>query len=426
MSKLMDEKEQAFTAEDLKIIRELANQYMELASLPANTQRVERMKQCNALIPGRPIVWLHEIPWNEMNIENELTITAQHSFARAVEWWLRTSLYRWKYIQADTVLLPYYPIEKAYLNSGIGISVQEQTIVKDQANHIISHKYEDQLDTIEKVEALHTPVLTAQPEQDERKLELARELLGNTMPVKLCGHAVYYAPWDDISRMRGVEPLLIDLWDRPELMHRTIERFSGFAASRFSQMETLGLLDWDVPHIHCTPPYVNDLPSADFDGVHVRKKDIWFRATAQIFGTISPDMHEEFDLDYTKPLMEQFGLGYYGCCEPLDNVIPRLKKIKNLRKVGVSPWANVSRCAEMLGGQYVVARKPNPALVVGTFNEDAVRKETIETVEACLHYGCAYELVLKDISTVSYRPQNLIQWVRVVEEVLNQYYGANS
>ena len=419
-------KSKGFSAEEKATVRELAARYMDLALLPVNGQRIARMKKSNGLTPGRPIVWLHEIPWNEMNIGDELTITSRHSFARAVEDYLRTSLYRWKHIQADTVLLPYYSIKKSFSSSGIGIDVREETIVKDKTNRIISHKYEDQLDTLEKVEALKRPTITAHPERDEINLEMARELLGDTIPVKLLGHGVYYAPWDDISRMRGVEPLLIDLWDRPELMHRTIERFSGFAASRFTQMEALGLLEWNVPDLHCTPPYVDDLPSKEFDGIHSQKKDVWFRGTAQLFGSISPEMHEEFDLAYTQPLMEQFGLGYYGCCEPLDHVIFKLMKFQNLRKVGVPPWANVSRCAEMLGGRYVVARKPNPAFVAGTFNEEAVRNETAETVEACLRYGCAYELVLKDISTVSYRPQNLMQWVRVVNEVLDQYYGAGA
>lgn len=415
--------ESPFAQAEKNTIRELSKAYMQLAALPVNQERMQRMLDNNGLTPGRPIVWLHEIPWNEMNIDDALTLRCEHPFARQIEGWLRTSLYRWQYIQADTVLSPYYAIEKAFINSGIGITVQEHTIIKDQSNNIISHKYEDQLDTPDKVEALRVPVITALPEQDAKNMEMARELLGDTLPVKLIGNAAYYAPWDDISRMRGVEALLIDLWDRPELMHRTIERFSSFAASRFAQMEALGLLEWDIPHLHCTPPYVRELPSPGFDGKHVRIKDMWLRATAQIFSSISPEMHEEFDLAYTKPLMEKFGLGYYGCCEPLDRVIPLLKKIKNLRKVGVPPWANVEGCAEQLGTAYVLARKPNPAHVAGTFNEEAVRQETIQTVEACLRHGCAYELVLKDISTVSYQPQNLIRWVQVVERVLDRYYA---
>ena len=133
-------------------------------------------------------------------------------------------------------------------------------------------------------------------------------------------------------------------------------------------------------------------------------------------------MFKEFELDYMQPLMERFGLCYYGCCEPLDDRLALLKSIPNMRKLGVTPWADIRSSAEQIGKDYVFAFKPNPALVGGTLDEEAIRRETIETVEACLTFGCPYELVLKDISTVSYKPQNLIRWVQIVESVLDMYY----
>jgi hypothetical protein len=93
-----------------------------------------------------------------------------------------------------------------------------------------------------------------------------------------------------------------------------------------------------------------------------------------------------------------------------------------MRKIGVSPWAEVRSSAEQIGGDYVVARKPNPALVAGNFNTEAVEKEITETVEACIANKCPYELVLKDISTVGHKPQNLIAWVNTVSRVLDRYY----
>jgi hypothetical protein len=36
--------------------------------------------------------------------------------------------------------------------------------------------------------------------------------------------------------------------------------------------------------------------------------------------------------------------------------------------------------------------------------------------------GCPYEFVLKDISTVTYKPGNLIEWVKAVEGVIDEYY----
>jgi hypothetical protein len=56
-------------------------------------------------------------------------------------------------------------------------------------------------------------------------------------------------------------------------------------------------------------------------------------------------------------------------------------------------------------------------------NEDALEKEITETIEVCQKNKCPYEFVLKDISTVGYNPQNLINWAKVVMQVIDKYYS---
>lgn len=403
-------------------LRELALRYMDLAQRDENRERVARGRDINDLVPRRPMVWLDEIPWHEMDIDGELVLHCQDEDARAMEWFFLTSLYRWKYIQADMVLPGCYYIQKAYSSSGYDVAVNENTMSLDQRNHIISHHYNDLIQTDAQLDLFHTPKLTAHPELDQRRLDMAREVLDGIMPVKLRGDYIYNAPWDVIPRYRGVEPILIDMIERPDFLHRTIAKFMGFYQSEMEQKEALGLLDFDCASLHCTPPYVSALPAAGYDGEHVRLQDIWFRAMAQMFSSVSPDAHEEFDLQYQLPLAERCGLTYYGCCEPLHDRIHLLKKIPNLRKIGVTPWADLRKSAEQIKGDYVYARKPNPALVSGRTEEAAVKAEIRETIEICLEHGCAYEFVLKDISTVSYRPQNLIDWVRYVNETIDEYY----
>jgi len=99
-----------------------------------------------------------------------------------------------------------------------------------------------------------------------------------------------------------------------------------------------------------------------------------------------------------------------------------LMEIPNMRKIGVSAWANEEKCAERMGGRYVYSRKPNPAFVARDFSEDIIRNETKKTVELCLKYGCPYDITLKDISTVSYKPESLFSWVDTVMKVLDEYY----
>ncbi|MDR1949415.1 MAG: hypothetical protein LBQ38_08485 [Spirochaetaceae bacterium] len=410
--------------QERNILRELAKSCRELAETDENRERINRIKAMHGLKPVRPPVWIDEIPWHEMDIEGRLVPRCESDEGKKIEDHFRKILYRWEYIRADMVVEDVLYIRKTYTDSGIGLTIQEETASGDNRNHIVSHHYRDQLDTEKKVEALKLPVITAHPEADQRKLEELEEIFRGILPVKLRGHEMFYCPWDDITQLRGVENCLLDMMDNPELIHKTIKKFTEISVSRYTQMADLGLLDFNIPSLHCTPPYTDELPAKDYTGGPPRLKDIWFRGMAQIFVSASPAMHEEFDLRYMAPFMEQCGLSYYGCCEPLDKVIPFLKGIKNMRKIGVSPWANVRSCAEQIGGDYVLARKPNPALVSGNVDPGQIKAEISETLEACIENKCPFELVLKDISTVGYKPQNLINWTKTVQEVIDRYYGA--
>jgi len=406
---------------DRALLRELAKEYAEISSHPVNKERYTRGKDANSLRQSRPLVWVQEIPWHEMDIDGALILRCEGENARTMERHFRQTLYRWKYIQAGMYVEDAYYIPKAFEMTGIGIEVEEDIIAADKSNHIVSHHYVDILETEEQVAALLMPTVTAKPEQDKAGVEAAEEVLDGILPVRLRGHGIYHAPWDVINRYRGVEPILIDMIERPEHLHAIRKKFMDMGLSQYTQMEEQGLLDYDLADIHCTPPWADELPASVCSGT-VRLKDVWFRGMAQMFSTVSPAAHKEFDLDYMRPLMDKCGLSYYGCCEPLDNVLDLLAQIPNMRKIGVSPWSDEELCAERLGGKYVYARKPNPAFVAGDFDAETVCKETKKTVELCIKYGCPYEFVLKDISTVSYKPRNLISWVETVEGTIDRYY----
>jgi hypothetical protein len=356
-----------------------------------------------------------------MDIDGELVLKCSSAEGRNMEWFFRETLFRWKYFQVDMVVEDTFYIQKAYTDSGIGITVKEQTKENTRGGHIISHSYEDQLDTEEKVEALLIPRIEAYPETDKKNMEIAQDVLDGILPVALRGSYVYHAPWDQIVRYRGAEVCLYDMADKPELIHKTVEKFTEISIAQMEQREKLGLLDHNIMELHCTPPYCDGIPANDYDGGQVRLKDIWFRAMAQVFSAASPSMLEEFDLEYMKPLMARCAFGYYGCCEPLEKAIPYLKKILNLRKIGVSAWADIRSSAEQIGGAYVFAHKPNPSMVAMAFNKEVIEKEIVETIEACLENKCPYEIVLKDISTVN-NPKNLIDWANTVTNVIDRYY----
>jgi hypothetical protein len=400
-------------------LREWAKKYQEIAASPANAERLRRATDINDLKPRRPIVWLHELPWHEMDINDELKCECETPFAREMEQHFRNELYRWKYIQADMIAENCYTIRKAISYGTMGLDIDENLAAIDEHNSVVSHFYNDQLDTMEKVEALKQPIITHDAALDAAKVAAAEDILSGILPVRTMGMPVYHAPWDRIPRFRGVMPVLMDLADKPELMHATIKKFTEFGLGSMEQMEKLGLLDREITDVHCTPPYSNDMPTPQGQ---TKLENVWFRGMAQIFTEVSPAMLDEFDLAYMKPLMARCGLVYYGCCEALERKIPLLTGIPNLRKLSISPQAHPEKCAEQIMGNYVYAHKPNPAFVAGSFDADIVRREIRRVVETCKAHNCAYEFVLKDVSTIGYKPANLIEWVKTVDAVLDEFY----
>ena len=141
---------------------------------------------------------------------------------------------------------------------------------------------------------------------------------------------------------------------------------------------------------------------------------------AQMFSTVSPDMFEEFEIETSMPLFERFGLVYYGCCDPLDRKMKQVRRIPNLRKVSMSPWADEDRGASEIRSDYVYSRKPSPALLATpSFDEGEVRAHLQRSVDVCRTFGCPLELILKDISTVKYEPRRLWRWAEIAMDVVS-------
>ena len=406
---------------EIGVIRELAKRYMEIAMSDKHVRMRKRFRDSNDLKIVRPPLNIEEIPWHEMNLDHELDCVCADGELRGMEYGLRVALFREKHFRCDNYIEPVWVIGKAMSNTGDGFAIEEERLAVDKNNGIVSHHYQDVLADERALERYHDPVIRAYPEKDRERKAHIEEILDGAMPVEVRGHGIYYSPWDRIAMLRGVEPVLVDIYERPEYLHRIMQLFTRAMTAEMDQMEALGLYDPRAIALHCTPNAVTLPHEPDPD--HYGCRDVWFRTMAQMFSTVSPAMHDEFDIQYSIPLASRCAYTYYGCCEPLDDRIDKLKQYPNLRKVGCSPWANVERCAEQLGGDYVLSRKPNPANVAISTDPDQIRAEISETARLCLKYGCPCDITLKDISTVSYKPGNLILWAETASRVLDEYYG---
>jgi hypothetical protein len=136
---------------------------------------------------------------------------------------------------------------------------------------------------------------------------------------------------------------------------------------------------------------------------------------------VSPAMFGEFIFPYQVPLMEKFGLVCYGCCEGVHARLDYLLRVPHLRRISVSPWADQRKLAERLGRNYIFSRKPNPAQVCVSFNEDAIRADLRETLSIAGHG--VLEIILKDTHTVQHKPERLTRWVEIALEEAQRFAG---
>lgn len=411
-------------AKDRHTLRQLAERYSEIAHLEVQKERIERYYRTNAMESVRPVVLIDEVPWGEIK-DTSLTNVCAPDLGW-IESHLRLALYQWEHFQADRVVPPvFHVVKQAHWLRGFGIQVQDQQIKGNTGAYICSHAYTDQLSTEEDLAKLHPPQIVYDPAATEAAFAVAKEVFAGLLDVEIVGWGgLQSSIWDSISMFRGVDNLLLDLAERPDFMHKTARRFTEIGQAQFKQQEEQGLLDSRHYLLHCTPACSRELPAPDHAG-RFRPKDVWGRCAAQIFAAVSPDMHDEFDLAYNQELFKDCGLLYYGCCEPMDRKIDILRKrFKNLRKISITPWADARRAAEVIGRDYVMSAKPNPAFVATTpFNPEPVKQEIARYCEACRAHGTTVEFVLKDISTIANNPENLTQWAATVSATIDQYYS---
>jgi hypothetical protein len=413
---------------DVAVVRGLAAQVAELAALPVQHERIREWQAINGLRPERPMAMIDEIPWHELVDPSQpdaasLVLASAHPFARDIETNLRRELYRWRHMRVDMVVEPYLDIPKVINRPGWGFQIAESTIEQGAGNDIRSHHYEDQLENPEDVEKFVAREPSLNLEATAQREAWAHELLDGLLDVRMQGltgvdgDTLAFALWDDIEQLRGTEPILLDFMDRPEHLHAIADRFTTVRLEELDMLARAGLIGYGADRTHCTGSQTTELPKPGFDPAHIRPMDTWTVGRSQLFVSVGDATFDEFVPGYYARWYQRFGLGYFGCCDPLHNRIDSVRKIgPNVRKVSISAWAKVAKAAENIGPDFVYSRKPNPAVVaMDDWVPAMVEKEFDDVLEATRANGCPVEFTLKDISTCRTDAKRLWEWCEIAE-----------
>jgi len=409
---------------DREILRRLAAEQAAIARLPAHREKAEMWRRLNDRESVRPMVWINEICWNEMNVADELTLQCDDAWAQGIETDLRRLLYQWRHLPADMVVDEYIACPLVIHSSGFGLQEDVDIVRTSETSEVVSRHFHPLIVNPEDVEKIQMPRVTHDRAETDARFDLMSGIFADILPVCKVGiKGRWFAPWDELVRWWGVEDAMRDLVDRPEMVEAAITRLVDAYLCELDQWEELNLLTRNDDNTRIGSGgygYTSQLPGETLDPSHPHTANLWGCATAQIFGSVSPRMHWEFALKHEMRWLQRWGITYYGCCEPLDVKMGILRRIPNLRKVSTSPWVNVDRAIKEIGGDYVMSRKPSPAvLATDVFNPETAREDLTAFLDKAR--GCHVEIIMKDISTVRNDPQRLWAWEKLAMAVVEHY-----
>ncbi len=408
-----------FTEHDRTILRDLAKRVAEAAADPVMETRRALWVEHNSLRPSRPMILVFpEGGWVELLGDEALACRQPH--ARDVERDLRRRLYTYEHFADDTVCEAQWTVGPVIHSTGWGLEPEwiESSAARGARN------FRPVLNGPSDLKKMHFPELSCDEPAGRRNHEALSELFGDVLEVRRRGvaHASFHLTGRYI-KLRGPMQMLLDMVERPGFVHEALAFFAEGerrAVRRYVEMNLLSLNNDNTYHSSGGNGWTDELPTDGFDPGRVRPQDMWASAEAQELAGVSPEMHEEFALQYERPLLEPFGLTGYGCCEDLTHKLEAVLTIPHIRRISISPWADVDACARRLKGDCIFSWKPNPAMLVGRFDPQAVRRYLRHTVEVARAHGCALEMILKDTHTCEHQPQRFDEWARAAREVVEE------
>ena len=402
-------------AQEIQLLRDLAKEAAEAASLPVMAERRALWMRHNRLDVVRPMILVFpEGAWRELLPEDALRCETPE--AREMEAELRRRLYYRDHLPDDTVIEKEWVVAKAITDTGWGLEPQHEA----QTQETGSWGFRPVIHGPADLAKLRFPEVRHDEAATQRNFETAQDLFGGILDVKLKGRAhVSFHPMAHYTALRGLEQVMLDMCTEPRMLHDAMAFYEEGYRKYTGQLVDQNLLSLNndgTYHSSGGVGYTDELPAPGFDPDRVRPCDMWASAEAQEMAQVSPGMHEEFVLQYERRLLEPFGLTGYGCCEDLTLKLDYALKIPNIRRISIAPWANVDKCAEKLGGRCIFSWKPHPAHLVGEFSRDMIRDYIRRTLE--VSRDCVLEMILKDTHTCEHQPERFTQWTQIARELV--------
>ena len=406
-----------FTDSDRQILRERAKRVAEIAALPVQEERRALWRQHNALKRVRPmILFFPEGSWRELLPDAALKCRGEK--ARRIEGDLRRRIYTHEHFDTDNVIEKECIVRKVIRNSGWGLQAEWTHSAAETG----ARRFKPVIQTPGDMQKLSHPAIEYDDAETQQRLRDMQDLFGDILDVKLRGVShISFHLMSQYTALRGLEEVMLDMLEEPEWLHDAMAFLTEGherIVKQYAEQNLLCLNNDNTYHSSGGNGYTDELPAKDADPEHVRPCDMWAAAEAQELAQVSPEMHETFSLRYERQLLAPFGLNGYGCCEDLSGKLDYVFKIPNIRRISISPFADVERSAMQLKGDYIFSWKPHPSHLVGDFEPERIREYVRYTVQVARENGCVLEMILKDTHTCENRPERFDEWARIAREVI--------
>lgn len=402
---------------DRTILRDLAREYVDICSREVQDERRALWRRHNSLKRTRPLIYVRAFAWGEMP---QAQCTCLDPFFRQYEDFFRRSIFH-DTLHDDFIFEPWVTVDAVHVTPEQGIwGLPTQWVTSQEPGG--ANKCDPPIKSPQDAERLVSPHHVINEEETARRLDRLRDAIGDLIPINV-DRGPLYRMWNgDISThlayLVGLEQLMWYMMDQPDWLHEVLGFMRDGILKTHEEAEKAG--DWTLcAHQNQSMPYAQELQDPAPNSPPVTRDKLWYCSASQELVLVGPDMFNAFMLQYQLPILRRFGLVAYGCCEDLTRKIDVLRRIPNLRRIAVALTADVARCAQQIGQDYVLSYRPSPADMVGYgFDPDRIRTIIERDLRAC--GDCHVDITLKDVETVQSDPDRVRRWVQIVREVIEE------
>lgn len=398
-----------------RLARELARRVAALAQAPRMAAIKQRWRDVIARRrPDRPPVWCNPVGcWRELL--PEASLVCSQPVCREIEVYCKRLLIK-NEIGDDTPINPYYMVNHVMDVQPAnvwGLEIEREAVREGGAG--AAWRYKPALNHAADFDRLVVPRYQVNAAATQAAVADRVEILGDALPVLSSPLSGYYSGGtlcQPAADLRGMEPLMMDMIDEPELAHRLMQVVLAGEQSKLDAIEAAGGL---LPN-NDTAMFLSDPLRPPGSGPY-SLRDCWIHGNSQEFDMVGPEMFATFLLDYQRPVFERFGAVCYGCCENLTHKLDAVLTIPNLRLLTCSAWTDLAAVVEKAGDRCCIMwrHKASDIVCPDNLNEWAGQLRR----DVALLKGCSYQVVLRELQTLMGHADRLREWTQITTDAVS-------